>query len=159
MNLAVLRCLSAGMAAAIVGLAGPAAADTMPGADVGRPEVVTYRAPSNVELPRFETAQPQRASSVTLTRVAMYVAQAVDAAQSGRAFARGGIERNPMMRPFSHAGALGMAAGFAIGDLIRGAALRRSSDTVKVAADTAQAAGNLEGILATRASLGAARLP
>lgn len=156
MKLELGRCLIAGTIAAVVATAQPALAETT----VGQPEVVTYRTSSTVELPRFQTApQPQTPSARTMTRMAMYVAQAIDAAQSGRAFGQGRREANPMMRPFSHAGTLGMAVGFALGDAVRGAMLRRSSDKVKIAADTAQAASNLEGIMATRVAMSVGKLP
>ena len=84
----------------------------------------------------------------------MYVLQGIDAVQTGAAVRAGGREQNPMLRPLSHS-ALGMAAGFALGDVIRGALVRRAPDRVKTAVDGAQAASNLEGILFTRASLDA----
>ncbi|HTW86142.1 MAG TPA: hypothetical protein VMD91_18870 [Candidatus Sulfotelmatobacter sp.] len=125
-------------------------ADTSTTVSAFRPDPVT-----------LQIVQPRPPSSLpALSRMALYVLQGIDAVQSGRALRiNGAYERNGMMRPFSHAGTAGMALGFALGDVVRDFALRRSSEKVKLAAEAAQAASNVAGILTTRATLDAASHP
>lgn len=88
-----------------------------------------------------------------LVQAIMYALQGVDAVNSANNFrAHGMHETNPMMRPFSHGGALTMAAGFGLGDILRHALLRHASPGVRNAADGAQAASNIMGILQTNAA-------
>jgi hypothetical protein len=97
--------------------------------------------------------QPHAVSVPTVTRIVMYMLQAIDGAESARALRTSGRrEENPMMRPFSHGGALTMDLGFAMGDIVREFTLRRSSEAVQASADALQAASNIDGILTTRAA-------
>jgi hypothetical protein len=157
-NIGALRTLAFGLVASMAFAAQPVSADPMTKTAAEQVAVV-YQMPRTVELPRFQTTRPT-SSLPTLSRAALYVLQALDSVQSARAMRFGGAdERNSFMRPFSHSGAAGMALGFALGDVLRDAAFRHSPKEVKLAADAAQAASNLEGILATRAALNAAQHP
>jgi len=159
MNPVVARWLAAGICAAAFAGAAPALADPSPEvvaaavtAPADAPAPVTYRLPSRLELTgpaRTETTPTLR----TTARLAGYVLQAFDAAQSARGLRLGGRETNPMMKPFSHGGAMTMGLGFAVGDLIRGAVLRRSSNKVKIAADVMQGVSNVQGLIATEATI------
>jgi hypothetical protein len=158
-NIGALRTLAFGLVASTAFAAQPANADPTTTAATAQQVAVVFHMPVTVELPRFQTTRPT-SSLPTLSRAALYVLQAFDSVQSARALRFGGAaERNALMRPFSHAGAGGMALGFALGDVLRDVVLRRSPKEVKLAADAAQAASNLEGILATRAAVSAALHP
>ena len=156
MNIGAHRTLAFGLVASTAFAAQPASADPTTTADTAPQVAVVYHMPVTYDLPQFQTVRPT-SSLPTLSRAALYVLQAFDSVQSARALRVGGsYERNTLLRPFSHAGSTGMALGFALGDVVRDLVLRHSPEQVRRAADAAQAASNLEGILATRAALSAA---
>jgi len=148
MNIRVPRWLSAGLfSCAIVG-AIPAFADT---AELATSSAVTYH-PASIHL--AGPLQPSnRPTARGMLRLATYVLQALDASSSARALrVAGRHEDNAMLRPFAHGGVLTMDLGFALGDIVRDFAIRRSSESVQISADALQAASNLAGMLQTNAN-------
>jgi hypothetical protein len=106
----------------------------------------SYRA-----LPTYDLGAPRPARFPA--RAILYVLQAYDAVQSAAGTRRGGIERNPLVRPFSHGGIPTYALGFALGDVMRSALLRHTSRELRDGGDELQALANLDGILTTHSSL------
>jgi hypothetical protein len=157
MNTVAARWLLIAITAATLAGVRPALAD--PEADRTPPVGVIYHLPAGLDLSGALRTAPVPTLRTT-TRVALYVLQAFDAVQSGYALrGHGRYEQNGMMRPFSHGGAVTMGLGFALGDVLRGVALRRSSEGVRIGADALQGVSNIEGILATRAVMRAGPRP
>jgi hypothetical protein len=90
-----------------------------------------------------------------LIRAIMYGLQLHDSINSAKFFKEqpGNHEMDPIMKPFSHGGAVTMAAGFALQDLIRTALLRASGiPNAPAVGDMAQAFANVDGIQTTNAA-------
>lgn len=97
-------------------------------------------------------ARHERPSNIL--RIVLYAVQAADAMQSARAERMGLGETNPMMQPFAH-GALPMAAGFAIYDILQDKLLSHASEGTLDAVLVYKIKGSLSGIAQTDAAIGA----
>lgn len=111
---------------------------------------VAYTTPVETH-PTFNIAPKHRRNG--MLRVIMYALQIVDAEESARLFRRGGYETHAGMKPFSHGGFATMALGFAIQDILRDLALRRSGAQTQNAFDYLQVGNNVVGIMQTEATL------
>jgi hypothetical protein len=111
---------------------------------------ISYAVPASITLPHFEhDSQPPRVPE----RAILYALQIFDAVQTGAALRRHGrFEQNPTVRPFARAGTLGIALGFALGDLARDRALRHAPAALRSSVSDLQALANLDGILTTQQS-------
>lgn len=98
--------------------------------------------------------QPQAPHPSRALQDLVYALQAADSVNSANLFRNhpGTREMDPMMAPFSHGGALTMAAGFGLSDILRNILTRHASPGAQNNAAAMQALANVIGIGQTDAT-------